>query len=773
MQDANARSSAPASRPTCPACGKEIDPLRAGQVAIQNGVFVYYCDLACKRDAFEGRSSRIRETMTADPPPVTTATPLSGERSSAPKLEEPALKSTRALEETPLVPPVGPTTLRSIQVAATSSPEVADATAPESDDEPETSVAPRSKRSGKERRRKQLDALTAVGAGFGLLAAALVLGGPSLEVARAPLAFVASAALVGRVLLGARDPSAPHPLAILGPPIGALAIAIWARLHGDAHASSLISLAGLAAAGSLLVASVVERAFDPIEEERARIAEGLSQTVRVIAKPGKDEIALRAANEVRSGEQVVVEAGEVVGVDALVVAGEASVLPWLGARIEATKKEGDAIVAGAKLVTGKLRLVATWSGDDRAWVRLSAAPSRRIEVGSPMARLSRTIVERGAPLAAFAVAGVVYANGGSAIEVLGAAWAAAIAIGAWGVSRVVALHHARAHAAALEHGIVFKDPSALADAGMTNTAVICARGTVLMGEPEIVALEATGPVDADRMLSLAAGAEAVSVHPFASAILRAARARAIRAEAVRNASVHEGLGVTALSATGERLVVGGRALLLRERVSVAVADTRISELEAEGRSVLLVALGSKLIGIIALQDGLRAGARGAIQRLHDARIEPILMSGEARETCETIARALDIDHVRPEVPPHERGAQVKALSEGGHVVATIGHPDADDGALGAADVAVAMRAAGATPGEWSIALASHDVRDAAFALKLARELRERVRTALLIGFLPSALTALGLAFGALPLALAPLVVAGSTLAALGHARPRG
>ncbi|MEO7111928.1 MAG: HAD-IC family P-type ATPase, partial [Polyangiaceae bacterium] len=302
---------------------------------------------------------------------------------------------------------------------------------------------------------------------------------------------------------------------------------------------------------------------------------------------------------------------------------------------------------------------------------------------------------------------------------------------------------------------------------------ICARGTVLMGEPEIVALEAVGSIDPDRVLSLAAGAEAVSEHPFASAILRAARARAVRTESVRNASVHDGLGVTALSAAGEQLVVGGRALLLRERISVAGSDARVSELEAEGRSVLLVALGSKLVGIIALQDGLRAGARGAIQRLHDAHIEPVLMSGEARETCETIARALDIDHVRPEIPPNERGAQVRALREGGHVVAVLGHPDADDAALGAADIAVAMGSAGATPGEWSIALASDDVRDSAFALKLARALRDRARTALMVGFAPSALATLALAFGVVPLSLAPIAVVAGTLAALGQARPRG
>ena len=131
-----------------------------------------------------------------------------------------------------------------------------------------------------------------------------------------------------------------------------------------------------------------------------------------------------------------------------------------------------------------------------------------------------------------------------------------------------------------------------------------------------------------------------STHPFASAILREARARGVRPDNVRSALGHSGLGVTALAANGDRVIVGSRAFLLQERVSVAIADTRTSQLEAEGRSVLLVAVGGRLVGLLALQDGLRPGARAAVQRLHDARVEPVLLSGEARDTCETIARAV-------------------------------------------------------------------------------------------------------------------------------------
>jgi len=163
----------------------------------------------------------------------------------------------------------------------------------------------------------------------------------------------------------------------------------------------------------------------------------------------------------------------------------------------------------------------------------------------------------------------------------------------------------------------------------------------------------------------------------------------------------------------------------------------------------------------------------AVQRLLDARIEPVLLSGEARDTCETIGRALDIEHVRPEVLPADRGAEVRALAEGGSVVAVVGHPSGDDGALGAADVAVAMGAAGATPGEWAVALASDDVRDAALALAIPHATRARVRAAIALGATPGVIALLAIGFGIAPLAIAPLAALAGAVAAAAHARESG
>jgi P-type E1-E2 ATPase len=167
---------------------------------------------------------------------------------------------------------------------------------------------------------------------------------------------------------------------------------------------------------------------------------------------------------------------------------------------------------------------------------------------------------------------------------------------------------------------------------------------------------------------------------------------------------------------------------------------------------------------------LRAGARAAVQRLLDARVEPVLLSGEARETCETLGRALDIEHVRPEILPAERGAEVRALAEGGSVVAVVGHPVGDDGALGAADVAVAMGAAGSTPGEWAVSLAGDDVRDAARALAIPRIARDRARAAIALGAMPGLIALLAIGFGIAPLPVAPLAALVGAIAAAVHAR---
>jgi cation transport ATPase len=743
-----------------------VDPLRAGHVAFLEGRFRYFCRAECKQSLLRAQGRPLEEDVATARPPeveaiqarahVDTGTRNGGTNGharpklpSAPNVPLPSAPPASFDTEEPLeLAPLSRATLVSVDTSGPSSPR---------------RTAPRPDR----RVDRALPILDATGMVAGAVVPVLGLLGSSAEVARVPLVLGAFAALAVRLLLVRRDPADPHPLVVLGPTLGAVAATCWAWALHDARASAIAVMAGLACAVALAVEMLVDRVRVRVVAARERIESSLD--VRTRAVHGEDTVQMPAC-EVRPGEQVLVEAGELVGVDATVTAGEARVVPWLDADVEVMKREGDPVVAGARVVSSRLRMMTTWSGRERAWVKLLATPALRVDVAAPTARALRLTVERGSPVAALLVGIAAFSANATPVQILAAMCAGATAFGAKAVVSLVALNFARTQLEALSRGITYKDARAFESAASASVAVFSARGTVLLGEPEIVAIEPIGGGDVERVLSLAAGAETASTHPFAAAILRAARARGVGADHVRNATVHAGLGVTALASTGERLVVGGRAIMLEEKIGVAVTDARASELEALGRSVLLVALGDRLLGLIALQDGLRPGARAAVQNLLDARIEPVLMSGEARDTCETIGRSLDIEHVRPEVLPADRGAEVRALSEAGSVVAVIGHAAGDDGALGAADVAVAMGAAGSTPGEWAVALASDDVRDAAAALAIPHTARDRARVAIALGATPGVIALLAIGFGIAPLAVAPLAALAGAIAVAVQAR---
>jgi Cu+-exporting ATPase len=471
-----------------------------------------------------------------------------------------------------------------------------------------------------------------------------------------------------------------------------------------------------------------------------------------------------AADEIRPGEEIVVEAGEVVPVDAAVVAGSATVHPWLGATSTITRDEGDPVVAGARVIDGRLRAIASWSGSDRAWMRLTHDPRRRADVHAPLARLGRHLSVRGSIVAAAAAALAAFSADRDAVLVAVHAVAAYAVLANDAVARIAVLHVGHAIITALGRGIVFRTADALDRAGRVSTTAFCARGTLLLDEPEVAGIEGLG-VDSNAVLALIAGTESGASHPTAVAIQRAARARGVRPDGVRSPVTQPGLGVTAVASSGQPLVVGSRGLMLRERISVALAESRITDLEAMGRTVVLVALGGKLVGLVGLQDGLRPGARAAVQHLHDAGIEPVLLSGDTRETCEALGRAVDIDHIRPEILPADRGDEIRRLADGGATVAVLGRSPTDDAALSAGHVSVALDAAGGGGAEWNVLLASDDIRDGAFALRLAGASRRDAALGLFLAAGPGLAAVLFMVLALLPAAAPSLAaLAGSALA---------
>ena len=767
----------------CSGCGKLLDPLRAGHVAIFDLRFHYFCDRGSCRATFLREPPEAKPVATTSRPPsrrgefdapiVSAHAPIRGD---APLPAPPSLDDDRSLVE-----PIGRTILTE-PLGRFETPEPRDIGS----------------------------LLLVIAVIAGSLAVALALAGEAMLVlgARIVLALVGAGMLVGRATTTPRDASDPHPAPVLASSIGALGAAIWAATGADPSlGSEAASLAGIIITAAAISAWLADSARRVVNVERAWIASALAiPGWRAVGDPGASGGDARGSRDapssspgaqrspgssaplddagglppgtskeqtldLRSGETVIVEVGEVVPVDLTVAGQEVEVYPWLGATTRARRRRGDAVVAGARVVKGRLRGVCTWAGNDRAFARLLLDPRRRADALAPIAQASRQLVEYWAAMAAVIGAISALVAGRSPVEIAMTGVAVHAALSSSVIATVASVHVARGVLMGLRRGIAYKSSDALDRAGRVAMAIFCARGTLLLGEPELTEIESPGgKLEAAEILALAAGAERAEGHPIATAIVRAARARTIRPDGVRNPNQHAGLGVTAVTSAGEELCVGNRALMLEQRISIAVAEHRLSELEAHGRSVVLVAVSARLVGILALQDGLRPGARAAVQHLLDAQIEPVLMSGDARETCEAIGRSLDIEHIRPEVLPADRSAEVRRVIDAGMTVAVLGHAGVDDPALGAADVAVALGAAGSAPGDVAIALASDDIRDAALALALARRTRLEARAGLALAVVPALIGSMAIAFGLLPPAYAPIAGLLGAVVAVTHVR---
>jgi P-type E1-E2 ATPase len=581
-------------------------------------------------------------------------------------------------------------------------------------------------------------------------------------------AFATSATVVG---IGAVLLIAAATLAVVGPArprhdAGWLAAATGPGAVVLATISALVAFgdrgdARLPLVGaSFVAASVVLRgwldatAARPLERIvtalRARMPARVRTPIDGTSNPLRVDARQVEAERLRAGEEVIVAEGETVPVDGVVSAGDAYVVPYPAARVPVRRRAGDPVIAGAQVTDGAIRVLATRVGEHRALLR----PARFADgTADDAARITR-LTARSVPFAGLAVVLLVGAGlwlgeaGGGLAARLGAAAGVLLAIPLLALRRAAESPFVAAGATAAERGIIFQSARALDRAGRVDVAALCTHGTITEGAPEVVEIHVAGEGSADDAIAAAAAAEAAQPeHPIARAILRYVEQRGLAVTAVRRALALPGRGVTAVGAGGESIVVGSRQLLLDEGISVAALDVEAQRAEQRGLSVVFVGIERRVRAVIALRDEDRPGARAAVQRLIDLDIEVLLLSGDHRGTVEALARTLEVDHVKAELGPDERGAEIRRLREGGRVVSTIGRAGHDEAALAAADVPVVLGAAGSSEGERAVALTGDDVRDAAAALWLASAARREATRAATIAAVGGATLVLLAAFG--------------------------
>jgi P-type Cu+ transporter len=286
-----------------------------------------------------------------------------------------------------------------------------------------------------------------------------------------------------------------------------------------------------------------------------------------------------------------------------------------------------------------------------------------------------------------------------------------------------------------ELGILIRGPEVLEAVKRLDVVVLDKTGTVTEGKPRLTDVVSAPGVEDGRLLRLAASAERRSEHPLGDAIVAAARERGLALEEPERFDAVPGGGVTAY-VTGEDVLVGTRTLLREHGVEVDGVLAAADRLEREGKTAMLVAIGGKPAGVLAVADTIKPTSSEAIGRLRRLGLEVVLLTGDNARTAQAIGRALGIDRVLAEVLPYQKVEEVKRLQAEGKRVAMVGDGINDAPALAQADLGIAIGTGTDVAIEASdLTLMSGDLRGVPVAIALSRATMRAIKQNLFWAFI--------------------------------------
>ena len=217
---------------------------------------------------------------------------------------------------------------------------------------------------------------------------------------------------------------------------------------------------------------------------------------------------------------------------------------------------------------------------------------------------------------------------------------------------------------------------------------------VTRGKPRVVRMVALDGHTEEELLARAAAVESASEHPLARAIVRAAEERALVVPRAAGVRAVVGKGVEGQFDGREFWVGSHRWLIERGRETVELR-AQLDALSGPGRSVMVVGNARHVCGLIAVADDIRPEAAGAVRDLHRAGVEnAVIVTGDNAQTARAIAERIGIDDVRAELLPEDKIEAITELARRAGPVAMVGDGINDAPALAAADIGIAMAAAG-------------------------------------------------------------------------------
>lgn len=415
---------------------------------------------------------------------------------------------------------------------------------------------------------------------------------------------------------------------------------------------------------------------------------------RIAADGSESDVPL---DDVRAGDVLRVRPGEKVPVDGVVLDGESHVDESMltGEPMPAARAKGDPLTGGTVNQDGALTMRAQKVGSETMLAQIVALVAQAQRSRAPLQRVADRVAAWFVPavvvvaLLAFAAWALLGPSPRLAHALIAAVSVLIIACPcALGLATPISIMVASGRGA--QHGVLFKDASAIEGLRDIDTLVVDKTGTLTLGKPTLTELVVLGGQSRERLLALAAALERPSEHPLARAIVTAADAERVATLAATDFRSLTGRGVSAKVDGCEAAL--GNAKLMAE-LHVAIGDdavTRAERLRGQGATVMFLAVDGALAGLFAVADRIKPDTPAAIAALHAAGLRIVMLTGDNATTAQAVARTLGIDEVHADVSPADKAAVVDRLKAAGRRVAMAGDGINDAPALAASDIGIAM-----------------------------------------------------------------------------------
>jgi Cu2+-exporting ATPase/Cu+-exporting ATPase len=465
-------------------------------------------------------------------------------------------------------------------------------------------------------------------------------------------------------------------------------VRVLLKIPGYTYFDATIVVIGFVTLGKYLEARSKMKTGQAIEK-----LAGLQAKTGLVVRDGKEiEIAI---NEIKINDIVIVLPGAKIPVDGVIINGQSSIDESMitGESIPVDKKTGDTVIGATINKQGSFKFRATKIGADTMLSQIIKIVQEAQGSKAPIQGLADKIAAVFVPIVLMIALTAFAAWLMFGISSIGFAAALSFAISSFVGVLVIACPCALGLATptaiivgvgkGAEYGILIKNAESLEKMGAVDTVVFDKTGTITKGMPEVTDIIMIGNDFSEiQVLKFSASLEKYSEHPLAQAIVKKASRLNLPLLPADNFIALEGAGVKG--------IIDGKEISVRKPGTDEIKNSQLLNLQQQGKTVVVVEIGGKIAGLIALSDTLKDEAVIAIANLRKKNIKTVMLTGDNQATANYIAKLAGIDEVIAQVLPREKAQKIKDLQSQGRKIAMAGDGINDAPALVQADLGIAM-----------------------------------------------------------------------------------